>query len=228
MRAASCLRPASGTDLGAITSLSSGNGTQQFIETLGSLVNAEPTVYGTAIDDDPNYNAWQYTVPVGTDGSLGSPSGIPVVFRVVQPEQSTAYNNGGCVVSTLITINEAGQFDTQCAVLCQFAKVQGTSPEGGSTQPLTLVGMSGGVAWVSLLGGGTVNTPITPCILGNPNPVDSAQTLNTPQDIINAVNSMISTGAQNQNNCPSNIGEGLGNFVAQTAQAFVNSLGAVM
>jgi hypothetical protein len=42
--------------------------------------------------------------------------------------------------------------------------------------------------------------------------------------ILNAVYSMIATGAQNQNNCPPNIGEGLGNFAVQTAQAFINCL----
>jgi hypothetical protein len=154
--------------------------------------------------------------------SSSSPS---TTFRVVQPEQSIAYNNGGCVVSTLITINEPGQFDTQCAVLCHFAKAQGTAPDGSSTQPLTLVAMSGGVAWVSLLGGSTVTTPITPCVLGSASPA-GGQTLNTPQDIMNAVSSLIAAGAQNQNNCPANIGEGLGNFVVQTAQAFINCLGA--
>jgi hypothetical protein len=229
VRTTSCLQPSSGVNLGSITSLSSGSGPQNFIDALGSLVKASPEVYGTAINDDPNYNAWQYTVPVGSDGSLNPSSGTStsVVFRVVQPEQSIARNNGGCVVSTLITINEAGKFDAQCALLCHFAKVQGTAPDGSSTQPLTLVGVSGGVAWVSVLDGGTVNTSITPCILGNPNPVDSTQTLNTPEDIVNAVNSIIATGAQNQTNCPSNIGEGLGNFVIQTIQAFNESLEAV-
>lgn len=226
VRTASCLQPASGPVLGPIASLSSGDGPQLFIQTLGDLVKAAPSPYGTAIDNDPNYNAWQYTVPVGSDGSLNPSSGAStqVVFRVVQPEQSIAYNNGGCVVSTLITINEPGQFDAQCAVLCHFAKVQGTAPDGSSTQPLTLVAMSGGVSWVSFLGGSTVTTPITPCILGSPNPADSIQTLNTPQDILNAASSMIATGAQNQNNCPASVGEGLGNFVVQTAQAFITCL----
>ncbi|HET9225334.1 MAG TPA: hypothetical protein VFR31_01590, partial [Thermoanaerobaculia bacterium] len=228
VRTGSCLQPAPGPVLSPITSLSSGDGVSSFLETLGSLVDANPVAYGTAIDNDPNYNAWQYTVAVGSDGSLNPSSGTssPVVFRVVQPEQSIAYNNGGCVVSTLITINEAGQFDTQCAVLCHFAKVQGTAPDGSSTEPLTLVGMAGGVSWVSLLGGSTVNTAIAPCILGNPNPSDQAQTLSTPQDILNAVNSMIAAGAQNQNNCPAYVGEGLGNFVVQTAQSFISCLGA--
>jgi hypothetical protein len=229
VRATSCLQPSSGVSLDPIASISSGNGPQNFTETLGSLVKASPEVYGTAINDDPNYNAWQYTVPVGSDGSLNPSSGTStsVVFRVVQPEQSIARNNGGCVVSTLITINEAGKFDAQCALLCHFAKVQGTAPDGSSTQPLTLVGATGGVAWVSVLGGGTVNTQITPCILGNPDPVDNTQTLNTPQDILNAVYALIAAGAQNQTNCPVNIGEGLGNFVVQTIKAFVTSLGAV-
>lgn len=226
VRTGSCLQPASGPVLAPITSLSSGDGPQSFIDELGSLVKASPYPYKTALGGDPNCNAWEYTVPVGSDGSLNPSSGSssPTVFRVVQPEQSIAYNNGGCVVSTLITINEGGQFDTQCAVLCHFAKVQGTAPDGSSTQPLTLVAMSGGVAWVSLLGGSTVTTPISPCVLGSPNPADQAQTLNAPQDILNAVYSMIATGAQNQNNCPPNIGEGLGNFAVQTAQAIINCL----
>ena len=228
VRTGSCLQPATGLVLDPIASLSSGSGPQLFIDTLANLVKASPEPYETAIGGDPNCNAWQYTVPVGTDGSLNPTSGTssPVVFRVVQPEQSTAYNNGGCVVSTLITINESGKFDAQCAVLCHFAKVQGTAPDGSSTQPLTLVAMFGGISWVSLLGGGTVNTPITPCILGNPNPANESQTLNTPQDILIAVNSMIATGAQNQNNCPPSVGEGLGNFVVQTAQAIISCLGA--
>ena len=37
---------------------------------------------------------------------------------------------------------------------------------------------------------------------------------------------MIATGAQDQNNCPSYVGEGLGNFVVQTAKAIINCLGA--
>lgn len=228
VRTGSCLRPATGPVLDPITSLSSTQGTQSFLGELGRLVQASAVPFKTALGGDPNCNAWQYTVPVGSDGSL-DPSGgtsVPTVFRVVQPEQSIAYNNGGCVVSTLITINEPGQFDTQCAVLCHFAKVQGTAPDGSPTQPLTLVAMSGGVAWVSLLGGNTVTTPITPCELGGANPADGAQALSTPQDILNAVYSLIATGAQDQNNCPPNIGEGLGNFVVQTAQAFINCLGA--
>lgn len=226
VRTGSCLRPDSGTVLAPIASLSSGTGPQLFVGELGSLVKASPDPYRTAIGGDPNCNAWQYTVPVGSDGSLNPTTGdsSKVVFRVVQPEQSMAYNNGGCVVSTLVTINEPNQFDVQCAVLCHFAKVQGTAPDGSSTQPLTLVAMSGGVAWVSLLGGSTVTTPITPCVLGSPSPADQAQTLNTPQDILNAAYSMIAAGAQHQHNCPPNIGEGLGNFVVQTAQAFVNCL----
>lgn len=228
VRTGSCLRPATGPVLDPITSLSSSQGTQSFLNELGSLVKASPVPFKTALGGDPNCNAWQYTVPVGSDGSLDPSGGTSsqTVFRVVQPEQSIAYNNGGCVVSTLITINESGQFDTQCAVLCHFAKVQGTAPDGSPTQPLTLVAMSGGVAWVSLLGGSTVTTPITPCVLGSANPADQAQTLSTPQDILNAAYSLIAAGAQNQNNCPPSIGEGLGNFVVQTAQAFINCLGA--
>lgn len=228
VRTGSCLRPATGPVLGPITSLSSTDGAQSFIKELGSLLKVSPVPFKTALGGDPNCNAWEYTVSVESDGSLEPPSGNSptTVFRVVQPEQSIAYNNGGCVVSTLITINEGGQFDTQCAVLCHFAKVQGTAPNGSSTQPLTLVAMSGGVAWVSLLGGSTVMTPITPCVLGSANPADQAQTLSTPQDILTAVNSLIAAGAQNQNNCPPNIGEGLGNFVVDTAKAFINCLGA--
>ena len=226
VRTGSCLQPAPGPVLAPITSLSSGEGPQSFIEALGSLVNASPYPFRTGLGGDPNCNAWQYNVPVGSDGSLNPSSGSAsmTLFRVVQPEQSIAYNNGGCVVSTLITINEGGQFDTQCAVLCHFAKVQGTAPDGSPTQPLTLVAMSGGVAWVSLLGGGTVTTPISPCVLGSPNPADQAQTLSSPQDILEAVNSMIATGAQNQNNCPAYIGEGLGHFAVDTAKAIIKCL----
>ena len=229
VRTVSCLQPLSGPTLDPITSISDsdGNDDNPFIDALATLVKANPIVYGTSINDDPNYNAWQYTLTVGNDGSLNAPSCKSVEFRVVQPEQSIAHNNGGCVVSTLITINETAQFDAQCALLCHFAKVQGTTPSGESTQPLSLVAVSGGIAWVSVLGDGTVTTSITPCILGSSNPANTSQTLNTTQDIMNAVYSLISAGAQGQSNCPTDVGEGLGNFAVQSVQAFINSLGAV-
>lgn len=71
-----------------------------------------------------------------------------------------------------------------------------------------------------------MHTSINPCVLGNPNPLNSMETFSIPQDILSIVNLMIDQGAHSQDNCPTNIGKELGDFVIQTIQAFVESLGA--
>lgn len=225
VRTLACLRPLTGVALDSIPDLSGSSGVLSFIDSLGFLVQANPEVYATSINHDPNCNAWQYSLQVDNSGNLGV-DGKNVTFRVLQPEQSMAHNNGGCIVSTLITINETLQLDAQCALLMQFAQVAAVNPQGQAVQLLTLVGISGAVAWTSVVNDAVI-TAIKPCLLGNTNPIDSVQTLNSTQDLLDALIMQISNGAQQQNNCALNIGIGLANFASQVVIATQNSLAAV-
>jgi hypothetical protein len=168
-----------------------------------------------------------YTNSVGSDGTLGAGS-TAVTFRLWEPEQSVSHNSGGCLISSKVDIVENNGLDSHCAFLCFFALAQGTNASGAQVSKLTLAGAAGAVEWLSLVAGDKpIDSSIQPCILGSPDPTSTSHTLGSTDDIVNAVGAQIRAGAQNQANCPVNVGEGLANFVMAAMRSMISTLGAV-